>query len=349
MPGWPSASVAQPEPVRFDTTSFQDPCHGVPVCENVSFCVPDATIRCGHEPSKQAIGGSAAVEGTFMSTSAPDMVDVAVCVVGAGPVGATLACLLGSAGIPVAVVDRAALPPDGASRLRRPRLCDRVRQPPAAGAGRGVAPPAAAVRADRGHTGVGRPARPPGLAVVPALRPSRGRRTVRLDDGSAQPARGAERGAAREPRDPGRRPSTGDGAQARRGGHGGADKRRPHRARPAAGRRRRARQPVAAAGRHRGDAAALQPDRAGVRGGARPAPPQPGAGALPARRPVRAAADGRHRGRAAPVGDRVDRARRVGGPAAGPARTTRSGARSSDGWAITSAACARSAGAGATG
>ena len=46
-----------------------------------------------------------------MSISAPDIVDVAVCVVGAGPVGATLACLLGSAGIPVAVVDRAALPP----------------------------------------------------------------------------------------------------------------------------------------------------------------------------------------------------------------------------------------------
>ena len=46
-----------------------------------------------------------------MSTSKPDIVDVAVCVVGAGPVGATLACLLGSAGIPVAVVDRAALPP----------------------------------------------------------------------------------------------------------------------------------------------------------------------------------------------------------------------------------------------
>ncbi len=46
-----------------------------------------------------------------MSTSKPDIVDIAVCVVGAGPVGATLACLLGSAGIPVAVVDRAALPP----------------------------------------------------------------------------------------------------------------------------------------------------------------------------------------------------------------------------------------------
>lgn len=37
--------------------------------------------------------------------------DVAVCVVGAGPVGATLACRLGKAGVPVAIVDRAALPP----------------------------------------------------------------------------------------------------------------------------------------------------------------------------------------------------------------------------------------------
>ena len=39
------------------------------------------------------------------------VLDVAVCVVGAGPVGATLACRLGTAGIPVAVIDRAALPP----------------------------------------------------------------------------------------------------------------------------------------------------------------------------------------------------------------------------------------------
>ncbi len=46
-----------------------------------------------------------------MSTSEAGIVDVAVCVVGAGPVGATLACLLGSAGIPVAVIDHAPLPP----------------------------------------------------------------------------------------------------------------------------------------------------------------------------------------------------------------------------------------------
>src|SRR3984957_20453695 len=34
-----------------------------------------------------------------------------VCVVGAGPVGGTLACRLAEAGIPTVVVDRAALPP----------------------------------------------------------------------------------------------------------------------------------------------------------------------------------------------------------------------------------------------
>ena len=37
--------------------------------------------------------------------------EVAVCVVGAGPVGAALACRLGAAGLPVAIVDRAPLPP----------------------------------------------------------------------------------------------------------------------------------------------------------------------------------------------------------------------------------------------
>ena len=38
-------------------------------------------------------------------------IPVAVCIVGAGPVGATLACRLGAAGLPVAVIDRAPLPP----------------------------------------------------------------------------------------------------------------------------------------------------------------------------------------------------------------------------------------------
>ena len=41
--------------------------------------------------------------------SAPIRCDV--CVVGAGPVGGTLACRLAEAGLRVAVVDRAALPP----------------------------------------------------------------------------------------------------------------------------------------------------------------------------------------------------------------------------------------------
>ena len=36
---------------------------------------------------------------------------VDVCVVGAGPVGGTLACRLAEAGVATAIVDRAALPP----------------------------------------------------------------------------------------------------------------------------------------------------------------------------------------------------------------------------------------------
>jgi 2-octaprenyl-6-methoxyphenol hydroxylase len=40
-----------------------------------------------------------------------ETIDVDVCIVGAGPVGGTLACRLGAAGIPTAIVDRAALPP----------------------------------------------------------------------------------------------------------------------------------------------------------------------------------------------------------------------------------------------
>ncbi len=47
-----------------------------------------------------------------MSGAAAGRVDeVAVCIVGAGPVGAALACRLGAEGLPVAIVDRAALPP----------------------------------------------------------------------------------------------------------------------------------------------------------------------------------------------------------------------------------------------
>jgi 2-octaprenyl-6-methoxyphenol hydroxylase len=40
-----------------------------------------------------------------------ETIEAAVCVVGAGPVGATLACLLAESGVPTAIVDRAGLPP----------------------------------------------------------------------------------------------------------------------------------------------------------------------------------------------------------------------------------------------
>ena len=41
----------------------------------------------------------------------PAPLDVTACVIGAGPVGATLAATLAAAGLPTAVVDRAPLPP----------------------------------------------------------------------------------------------------------------------------------------------------------------------------------------------------------------------------------------------
>jgi len=41
----------------------------------------------------------------------PDTLDVTACVIGAGPVGATLAATLAAAGLPTAVLDRAPLPP----------------------------------------------------------------------------------------------------------------------------------------------------------------------------------------------------------------------------------------------
>ena len=40
-----------------------------------------------------------------------ETIETAICVVGAGPVGGTLACRLAAAGIATVVVDRAALPP----------------------------------------------------------------------------------------------------------------------------------------------------------------------------------------------------------------------------------------------
>ena len=40
-----------------------------------------------------------------------ETIEAAVCVLGAGPVGATLAAILAAAGLPTAVVDRQPLPP----------------------------------------------------------------------------------------------------------------------------------------------------------------------------------------------------------------------------------------------
>ncbi|MEO8714408.1 MAG: UbiH/UbiF/VisC/COQ6 family ubiquinone biosynthesis hydroxylase [Acetobacteraceae bacterium] len=47
----------------------------------------------------------------IIGTSRKPSIEVAVCVIGAGPVGGTLACRLAAAGIPTAAVDRAPLPP----------------------------------------------------------------------------------------------------------------------------------------------------------------------------------------------------------------------------------------------
>jgi 2-octaprenyl-6-methoxyphenol hydroxylase len=46
-----------------------------------------------------------------MTDTPPETLDVTACVIGAGPVGATLAATLAAAGLPTAVVDRAPLPP----------------------------------------------------------------------------------------------------------------------------------------------------------------------------------------------------------------------------------------------
>ena len=64
-------------------------------------------VRCGAKP-----GGVFPRPGRgFIVRGMAAHLSVTVCIVGAGPVGATLACLLAEAGIPAAVIDRSALPP----------------------------------------------------------------------------------------------------------------------------------------------------------------------------------------------------------------------------------------------
>ena len=135
-----------------------------------------------------------------LSRRMSDTLSAEVCVVGAGPVGGTLACRLAAAGIATVVVDRAALPP-----MEHPAFDGRAyaiaagSRRPAAG-GRSVGPLARAALPDPRYPRQRRPPWPPRLAAVPAFRPPRGRRRcrpVRLDGGSAQPAHGAERAHAR--------------------------------------------------------------------------------------------------------------------------------------------------------
>ncbi len=110
-----------------------------------------------------------------MRTPPGEAVEVAVCVVGAGPVGAALACRLAAGGMPVAVVDRAALPPmehpdfDGrayaiAAGYRRLLEAAGVwaRLPLPSG-------PIEDIRVSDGQAGAA------GLAAVPAFRPRRDR------------------------------------------------------------------------------------------------------------------------------------------------------------------------------
>ncbi len=116
--------------------------------------------------------------------------------VGAGPVGGTLACRLAAAGISTVVVDRAALPP-----MEHPAFDGRAyaiaagSRRPAGGRGR-VGPAAGAGLPDPGHPGQRRPL---GRRASPLFLHFDHREAgehpaaVRLDGGGTQPARGAER------------------------------------------------------------------------------------------------------------------------------------------------------------
>ena len=115
---------------------------------------------------------------------------------------------------------------------------------------------------------------------------------------------------------------------------------------PAGRGRRGPRLAPAPAGRHRGDHHALPAARPRLRHRARAAAPQHRARALPARRPVRATADGRHRGRAERLRHRLDRARRARRPPDRRSTTPCSAARSPAASARISAPSGRSAGAG---
>ena len=65
-------------------------------------------LLAGHDHVKPLIAGGAEAR---TEPAMSDTIETEVCIVGAGPVGGTLACRLAAAGIATAVIDRAPLPP----------------------------------------------------------------------------------------------------------------------------------------------------------------------------------------------------------------------------------------------
>ena len=232
-----------------------------------------------------------------------------ICIVGAGPVGGTLACRLAAEGIATTIVDRAPLPP-----MEHPAFDGRAyaiaagsrRLLEAAGLWDKLPEPACPILDSR----LGRPARAARLADVPAFRPSRGRRrgwAVRLDGRGTRAARGAERAHARlvaaRVFAPAEARVERDAAGARVHVVGWPDDRVQ-----AGGRGGRAAVAAPRSGPHPGQPHSVSSDGACVRDQSRAPAPQHGARTLPAVRPFRAAADERDRGLPACLGGGLDRA-----------------------------------------
>ena len=98
-----------------------------------------------------------------------DTIEAEICVMGAGPVGGTLACRLAAAGVSTVVVDRAALPP-----MENPAFDGRAYAIAAGSrdllvaAGR-VGPPASAPQPDPGYPRQRWAARPPGVPAASCI------------------------------------------------------------------------------------------------------------------------------------------------------------------------------------
>ena len=190
-----------------------------------------------------------------------ELLEVEVCVVGAGPVGAALACALAAGGVRVAVIDRAALPPMEHPAFDAPGLRHCVRLAPPVGRGRRLGPAAVRAVPHPGHPRLRRADRAPRIAALLAFRPcGRRGRAVRLDGGGPQPPRRAEWSIARGLPRPGVRPCRG-GGQVAGGGGGGAGCGRPDDPVPPGRGRRGTRVAVAGAGGDQGLPPRLSPER----------------------------------------------------------------------------------------